>query len=53
MRVRQGLAPSPWCPRRQPPARLAEATMLDLAMLILGFAFFASAIGYVLLCERL
>ncbi len=34
-------------------ARSGRISMLDLIMLVLGFGFFAAAIGYTYACERL
>ena len=30
-----------------------ESSMLDIVMLLLGFGFFAAAVGYTYACERL
>ena len=43
----------PLCRRRYMLAPEMEALMWDLAFLTLGLAFFAAAIAYTLLCERL
>ena len=34
-------------------ANLKGATMLDVILLVLGFAFFALSIGYAYACDRL